>query len=223
MADARAIVAKYGVDLPPSRRRAARRSRQRDAEAGRSDLRQRRIPHRCPPARGLDAATRRRPRRGLRVVDLGADLEGEARDVAARHAGLARELRRDGRRVRDPVGRRAHRDASAATGAAAPIRNSRWRSRSRSTAQRGIVASPATPTGPMAAAARPTTRPARSSTRRRWRGRAAARGGSARRSLADNDFDRLLRSRSAICSARPDADQRQRPPRDPDRLTSPFG
>ena len=36
---------------------------------------------------------------GYEIHDLGPDLEGEARDVAARHAALALSLRRQGRRA----------------------------------------------------------------------------------------------------------------------------
>ena len=36
---------------------------------------------------------------GYEVIDLGADLEGEARDVAASHAAMARKARSEGKRI----------------------------------------------------------------------------------------------------------------------------
>jgi hydroxypyruvate reductase len=51
------------------------------------------------PRASLDAAIARTREAGYAIVDLGADLEGEAREVAADHARLARQARSDGRRV----------------------------------------------------------------------------------------------------------------------------
>jgi hydroxypyruvate reductase len=51
------------------------------------------------PRASLDAAIARAKRAGYEVIDLGADLEGEAREVAADHAKLAFEARGHGKRV----------------------------------------------------------------------------------------------------------------------------
>ena len=45
------------------------------------------------------AAVAEAERQGYRVVDLGRDLQGEARDVAAEHAALARKIAGEGGRV----------------------------------------------------------------------------------------------------------------------------
>jgi hydroxypyruvate reductase len=51
------------------------------------------------PARALEAAAQVAARAGYAVVNLGGDLTGEAREVAAAHARLAREAQAAGRKV----------------------------------------------------------------------------------------------------------------------------
>ena len=51
------------------------------------------------PADALRAAERAAAAAGYEVISLGDAVEGEAREVAAAHAGLARELRGQGRRA----------------------------------------------------------------------------------------------------------------------------
>ncbi len=51
------------------------------------------------PKASLDAAVRIARDAGYAIIELGADLEGEARDVAADHARLALQARREGRRT----------------------------------------------------------------------------------------------------------------------------
>src|SRR6202000_2004088 len=51
------------------------------------------------PKASLDAAIRIARDAGYEIIDLGADLEGEARDVAADHARLALDARAKGKRV----------------------------------------------------------------------------------------------------------------------------
>jgi glycerate 2-kinase len=53
----------------------------------------------CRPADALAAAARRAEALGYRPIMLGADLEGEARDVAAEHAALAARAKVEGARV----------------------------------------------------------------------------------------------------------------------------
>ena len=90
-AQARALVARYGIDLPASAQVVL------DGDSGV-------IPpgDRClsrvtnvvfaAPSQSLDAAAEVARSEGLRVEMLGSDLEGEARDVARAHAALAREM-----------------------------------------------------------------------------------------------------------------------------------
>ena len=63
------------------------------------------------PTRSRAAQARAREA-GYDCIVLGDRLQGEAREVAAEHARLARDLRRAGPPRRDPVGRRADRHAA---------------------------------------------------------------------------------------------------------------
>ena len=51
------------------------------------------------PKASLDAAIEVAKAAGYEIIDLGADLEGEAREVAADHAQLALKARGEGKRV----------------------------------------------------------------------------------------------------------------------------
>ena len=51
------------------------------------------------PRASLDAAVKVAANAGYAIIDLGADLEGEARDVAAEHARLTLKARGEGKRV----------------------------------------------------------------------------------------------------------------------------
>src|SRR5207244_3407344 len=51
------------------------------------------------PRGSLDAAIKVAAAAGYDILDLGADLEGEAREVAEAHAELARKARAEGRRL----------------------------------------------------------------------------------------------------------------------------
>ncbi len=51
------------------------------------------------PKASLDAAVRVAADAGYAIIDLGADLEGEAREVAADHARLALKARAEGKRL----------------------------------------------------------------------------------------------------------------------------
>ena len=51
------------------------------------------------PKASLDAAVKIAKDAGYAIIDLGADLEGEARDVAADHARLALQARSEGKRI----------------------------------------------------------------------------------------------------------------------------
>ncbi|RXV59471.1 glycerate kinase [Roseovarius sp. A46] len=90
-AQARALVARYGIDLPASALSVL------DGESGvvpPGDPRLSRVENVvfAAPSQSLDAAADLAQREGIRVKTLGDDLEGEARDVARTHAALAREM-----------------------------------------------------------------------------------------------------------------------------------
>ena len=96
---ARAIVASYGLDLPPAARTllddaANETPKPGDPAFARSEFR---IIAR--PADAMAAARAAAEQAGFEVHDLGADCEGEARDVATAHAELALRLKREGRRA----------------------------------------------------------------------------------------------------------------------------
>jgi hydroxypyruvate reductase len=90
-ADALAILAKYNLDVAPSVRAfletdAAETPKPGDVRLENTDTRMI-----ATPRMSIDAATRIASEHGYRVVDLGDDLEGEARDVGAVHARIALE------------------------------------------------------------------------------------------------------------------------------------
>ena len=99
LADARAIVARYGLALPEAVRRALvdplnETPKPGDEAFARSEYR---IVAR--PADALAAAAERAQAAGYECVMLGGRLQGEAREVAAEHARLALSLSAEGRRA----------------------------------------------------------------------------------------------------------------------------
>ena len=99
LADARAIVAKYGLQVDDAIRRALEDPANESCKPGDPAFAHARFELIARPKASLDAAVARAKQAGYEVVDLGADLEGEAREVAADHARLALEARAGGRRV----------------------------------------------------------------------------------------------------------------------------
>ena len=90
LADARAIIAKYGVAVPASAARALAEPRNETLKAGDPVFASAAYHIIAAPARSLAAAKASAERLGYRVELLGDALEGEARDVAKAHAALAR-------------------------------------------------------------------------------------------------------------------------------------
>ena len=110
LADARAIVARFRLDLPAAVARALNDPANESPKPGDRGIRQLRIPSRRAAGRRLPRRRSGGPRPpATSVVFLGERLEGEAREVAAEHARL--RARTAGRRPprRDPVGRRTDR------------------------------------------------------------------------------------------------------------------
>jgi len=99
LADARAIVARYGLDVGDAVRRALDDPANESCKPGDPAFARTRFELIARPKASLDAAIRLAANAGYAIIDLGADLEGEARDVAADHARLALEARSQGRQV----------------------------------------------------------------------------------------------------------------------------
>ncbi len=99
LADARAIVAKYRLTLDDAIGRALNEPDNESCKPGDPAFARAPFELIARPRASLDAAIGKAKDAGYDVVDLGADLEGEARDVAADHAKLALQAREQGRRV----------------------------------------------------------------------------------------------------------------------------
>jgi glycerate 2-kinase len=99
LADARAIVAKYGLTFDDAIRRALDEPGNESCKPGDPAFARTQFELIARPKASLDAAIRVARDAGYAIVDLGADLEGEARTVAADHAQLALQARAKGQRV----------------------------------------------------------------------------------------------------------------------------
>ncbi|SHI00961.1 glycerate kinase type-2 family protein [Bradyrhizobium erythrophlei] len=99
LADARAIVAKYGFAVDDAIRRALDEPGNESCKPGDPAFARAQFELIARPKASLDAAIRVARDAGYAIVDLGADLEGEARSVAADHAQLALQARAKGQRV----------------------------------------------------------------------------------------------------------------------------
>lgn len=99
LADARAIVARYGIDLPASAKALLDDPAMETPKPGDPVFAGSAYEIVARPADALAAAARAAAQAGYEIVDLGPDVEGEARDVACAHAAMARELAGQGRRA----------------------------------------------------------------------------------------------------------------------------
>jgi hydroxypyruvate reductase len=99
LADAHALVAKYGLTLEDAVIHALNDPANESCKPGDAAFARTRFEIVARPRTSLDAAIRLARDAGYEVLDLGADLEGEARDVAADHARLALQARADGRKL----------------------------------------------------------------------------------------------------------------------------
>src|ERR1700722_3110669 len=99
LADARAIVAKYDLKVDDAIRDALDDADNESCKPGDAAFARARFELIARPKASLDAAIKLAAGAGYAIIDLGADLEGEARDVAAAHARLALKARSEGRRV----------------------------------------------------------------------------------------------------------------------------
>src|SRR5260370_2115454 len=99
LADARAIVARYGLKVDDAIRRGPDDNTNESCKPGDPAFARAQFELIARPKASLGAAIRVARDAGYEIVDLGADLEGEARSVAADHAQLALQARAKGKRV----------------------------------------------------------------------------------------------------------------------------
>ena len=99
LADARAVVAKYGLVVDDAVRRALDDAKNESCKPGDDAFARAPFELIARPKTSLDAAIANARNAGYEIVDLGADLEGEARSVAADHAKLALQARANDKRV----------------------------------------------------------------------------------------------------------------------------
>jgi glycerate 2-kinase len=99
LADARAIIAKYRLDVGDAVARALDDPNNESCKPGDPAFARARFEIIARPRASLDAAIKVAADAGYATIDLSADLEGEARDVAAEHARLALKARAEGKRV----------------------------------------------------------------------------------------------------------------------------
>jgi glycerate 2-kinase len=99
LSDARAIVAKYRLDVADSVVRALDDPKNESCKPGDPAFARAQFELIARPRASLDAAIKVAADAGYETIDLSADLEGEAREVAAAHARLALKARDEGRRV----------------------------------------------------------------------------------------------------------------------------
>jgi glycerate 2-kinase len=99
LADARALVARYKLAVDDAVRRALEDPDNESCKPGDPAFARAQFELIAKPKASLDAAVKIAGDAGYAIIELGADLEGEARDVAAEHARLALKARSEGRRV----------------------------------------------------------------------------------------------------------------------------
>ncbi|MHC6156278.1 glycerate kinase type-2 family protein [Bradyrhizobium elkanii] len=99
LADARALVARYNLSIDDAVRRALDDPANESCKPGDAAFARATFELLAKPKASIDAAVKVAQQAGYKTIALGADLEGEARDVAAEHARLALKARSEGKRV----------------------------------------------------------------------------------------------------------------------------
>jgi len=103
IADARAVLAKYGIDPPPAVRAHLERGADETPKPGDARIARVRTTLVAVPQGSLEAAADAARAAGVAPVILGDAIEGEAREVAIVHAGIARAVARHGHPARTPA------------------------------------------------------------------------------------------------------------------------
>jgi glycerate 2-kinase len=99
LSDARALVAKHNLAIDDAVRSALDDPKNESCKPGDAAFARAQFELIARPKDSLDAAIKVATAAGYAIIDLGADLEGEAREVAADHARLALKARAEGKRV----------------------------------------------------------------------------------------------------------------------------
>jgi hydroxypyruvate reductase len=99
LADARAIVARYRLDLPEAVTRALNEENNESPKPGDAAFANTSFTIAARPLDALKAAQEKVQAAGYEAIMLGENLEGEAREVGAKHARLARDLAAQGKRA----------------------------------------------------------------------------------------------------------------------------
>lgn len=99
LADARAIIAKYKIAPPAAITQALTNQKNESPKPGDPAFARSQFRLAARPADAMRAAEDAVRAAGYECISLGDRIEGEARDVAANHARLARELRDQGKRA----------------------------------------------------------------------------------------------------------------------------
>ncbi|GEP05914.1 glycerate kinase type-2 family protein [Methylobacterium oxalidis] len=99
LAEARAICERRGIPLPEAARTLLNDPNNETPKAGDPAFARAEYRIIARPVDALEAAAEAARRAGYEPVMLGSDVEGEAREVAAEHARLAREAKAQGRKV----------------------------------------------------------------------------------------------------------------------------
>ena len=99
LADARAVIDKFKLDVPAAVIRALNDAANESPKPGDAAFAHSEFHLAARPADSLAAAEKAVRAAGYECVSLGADVEGEAREVANDHARLAQSLRAQGRRA----------------------------------------------------------------------------------------------------------------------------
>ncbi|HEY0224603.1 MAG TPA: MOFRL family protein, partial [Pseudolabrys sp.] len=99
LGDARGIIVKYRLELPQSVTAGLNDAKNESPKPGDTVFAGSRFALAARPADALRAAEAAVRKVGYECISLGADVEGEAREVAAAHGKFARELRAQGKRA----------------------------------------------------------------------------------------------------------------------------
>jgi hydroxypyruvate reductase len=95
-ADARAVIEKYGIDLPASVKKHLQAAQDESPKPGDAAFAHTKTVMIATPQMALEAAANVARAAGITPVILGDAIEGEAREVAQVMAGIARQVRRHG-------------------------------------------------------------------------------------------------------------------------------